>query len=52
VDLELDPLILVMIIVEHWKENVTVPAYATEINDRGGSAALTMQHPSMRNNWH
>jgi hypothetical protein len=26
---------------------VTAPAYKTEINDRGGSAALTTGHPSI-----
>jgi hypothetical protein len=32
----------------YWKEKVAAPVYKTEFNGRGGSAALTTQHPSIR----
>jgi hypothetical protein len=28
------------------------PVQKTEINDRGGSAALTTRHPSIHKSWH
>jgi hypothetical protein len=42
----------VRIIEELFEIKVTVPDYKTEINDRGGSAALTTRHPSIHKSWH
>jgi hypothetical protein len=36
----------------YFKEKVAAPVKKTEINGREGSAALTTQHPSIRNSWH
>jgi hypothetical protein len=36
----------------YLKEKVAALVYKTEINDRGGSAALTTRHPSIRKSQH
>jgi hypothetical protein len=43
---------LVRINEELLERKVAALIYKTEINDRRGSAALTMRHPSIRKNWH
>jgi hypothetical protein len=35
----------------YLKEKEAAPVYETEINDRGGSAALTTQHSFIRESW-
>jgi hypothetical protein len=52
VGLERGPLSLVRINEELLERKVAAPVYKTEINDRGGSAALTRRHPSIRKTWH
>jgi hypothetical protein len=52
VGLERGPLSLVGINEEVLERKVAAPVRKTEINDRGGSAALTTRHPSIRNSWH
>jgi hypothetical protein len=42
----------VRVIEELLERQVAVPVYKTEINDRRGSAALTMRHPSIHKSWH
>jgi hypothetical protein len=37
---------------ELFQRKVAAPVHKSEINDRGGSAALTRRHPSIRNSWH
>jgi hypothetical protein len=37
---------------ELLERKVATPVYKTDINDRGGSAALTTLHPSIRKSWH
>jgi hypothetical protein len=43
---------LVRINEELLERKVAAPVYKTEINDRGESAALTTQHPSILKSWH
>jgi hypothetical protein len=43
---------LVRINEELLERKVAAPVYKTEINDRKGSAALTMRHPSIHKSWH
>jgi hypothetical protein len=37
---------------ELLERKVAAPVLKTEINDRRGSAALTMRHPSIHESWH
>jgi hypothetical protein len=34
------------------ERKVAAPVKKTEINDRAGSAVLTMRHPSIHKSWH
>jgi hypothetical protein len=52
VGLERDPLSLVKINEELLERKVAAPVEKTEINDRWGSATLTIRHPSIRKSWH
>jgi hypothetical protein len=52
VGLEWGPLSLVRINEELLQRKVAAPVYKTEINDRGGSVAMTMPHPSICKSWH
>jgi hypothetical protein len=45
VGLERDPLSLVRILEELLERKVAAPVYKTEINDCGGTVALTTRHP-------
>jgi hypothetical protein len=46
------PLSHVRINEELIERKVAAPVEKTEINGRGGSAALTTQHPSTHKSWH
>jgi hypothetical protein len=50
--LERGPLSLVRINEELLEKKVASAVLKTDINDRGGSAALTMLHPSIHKSWH
>jgi hypothetical protein len=49
--LERGPLSLVRINEELLERKVAAPVQKTEINGRGGSAAPTTRHPSIRKSW-
>jgi hypothetical protein len=51
VGLERVPLSLVRMNEELLERKVAAPVYKTQINDRGGPAALTTRHPSIRKRW-
>jgi hypothetical protein len=50
-DLEWSPFNLMRINEELLERKVAAPVQKTEINDRGGSAALTTRHPSIRKSY-
>jgi hypothetical protein len=51
VGLKRGPLSLVRIDEELLERKVAAPVYKTEIDDRRGSADLTVRHPFLRKSW-